>query len=155
MEDLNRGVVGLMLVVMVAWSQPVAASAPAEFLQVAPLVADAFTAQLARTPSEQTVRPRRPAILLPLYVVFGVLQVGDARSSYLGVRQGLVELNPLMGGAVRSPGQLFAMKVATTSATLGATELLWRRHRKAAVVLMIVSNAAYGAIVANNVRMLR
>jgi hypothetical protein len=32
------------------------------------------------------------------------------------------------------------------------TERLWKRHRMAAVALMVAVNATYGAIVANNYR---
>jgi hypothetical protein len=119
------------------------------------MVAAELAAHHAAVPGASELTERRPAALVPLYISFATLQVADARSTYVGVMQGLVELNPTMKGAAHSPVQLTMMKLAATTCTIAASELLWRSHRKATVVTMIVLNAAYGAIVANNVRQLR
>lgn len=152
MADLNHTSFGLAVIALLITTEPVAAASQA-LLQLAPIVVDGLPAPVARPAVDVT--PRRPNILVPLYVSFVALQAADGRTSYVGVRRGLEELNPVLGRAVRSPGQLAAIKGATTAATIAATELLWRRHRKAAVIAMIVFNVSYGAIVANNVGLLR
>ena len=53
---------------------------------------------------------------------------------------------------MRQPAAFVAAKVAASAATFYVSERLWRRHRVAAVVLMLAVNGAYAAIVANNYR---
>jgi len=60
-----------------------------------------------------------------------------------------------MMGIAGSPGGLATAKLATTATTIAATELLWRRNRKAAVITMMALNVAYAAIVAHNYRVTR
>jgi hypothetical protein len=43
-------------------------------------------------------------------------------------------------------------KLAGTAGTLFLTERLWKKHRAAAVALMVAVNAAYAMIVVNNYR---
>lgn len=50
------------------------------------------------------------------------------------------------------PGALFAMKAATTVATIAIAERLRRRHPVKAVILMAAVNVGYCAIVAANYR---
>jgi hypothetical protein len=151
----------LVLVVAIGLTRSVAAS-PAPFLQVVPLVAEGLIAQLARAHAAAKPLPhsiidlrRRPSPLVPLYLAFGALQVADARSSYQASRQGLVEVNPLMGSVVGSPQRLIAMKTATTACTILGMEVLRWRHPRTAVIAMAVITSTYSAIVANNYRQLR
>jgi uncharacterized protein DUF5658 len=104
---------------------------------------------------DATPRATRPRILIPLYCLFAGLQIADANSTYSAVRRGIGESNPLMMGVAESPAGLAAAKLATTATTIAATELLWRRNRKAAVITAIALNVAYGAIVAHNYRTTR
>jgi hypothetical protein len=97
----------------------------------------------------------RPRILIPLYCVFAGLQIADAHSTYSAGQRGIGESNPLMMGVAGSPAGLATAKVAATATTIAATELLWRRNRKAAVITTIALNVAYAAIVAHNYRATR
>jgi Domain of unknown function (DUF5658) len=95
---------------------------------------------------------RRPAALPALYVSFAVLQALDAHSTLTGVSAGGREVNPAIAGLVDQPVSFVGAKVAATAGTLFLTERLWKKHRLAAVVLMVAVNATYAAIVAHNYR---
>jgi hypothetical protein len=92
----------------------------------------------------------RPAALAPLYVSFGLLQALDTHSTLSAVGDGHGEANPAMKGLVNQPAAFIAAKIGATAATVYVAERLWRRHRVAAVVLMVAVNGAYGAVVASN-----
>lgn len=96
--------------------------------------------------------PRRPAALPALYVSFAVLQGLDAHSTLTGVGAGGREVNPAVKGLVAQPVSFVGAKIAATAGTLFLTERLWKKHRFAAVVLMVAVNATYAAIVAHNYR---
>jgi hypothetical protein len=99
------------------------------------------------------VEPRRPALLIPLYATFVVLQGMDAHSTLDAVRSGTaVERNPMLQPFADNPGAVIAIKTATTAATIFLAEKLWRRHPVRAVVMLAAVNVAYAAIVAANYR---
>jgi uncharacterized protein DUF5658 len=156
MEDrtLARAAAGA-LVAMLTMVVPASAGST-QLMQVAPLVADGLTAQFTRAHAAAApvidTPPKRPSLLIPMYVAFGALQAADAHSSYRAFGQGLREVNPVMGSVVRSPGRLAAVKVATTACTVLASEMLWRRHPRAAVIAMAVLTSGYGFVVSHNYR---
>jgi hypothetical protein len=160
MEDCKRiGALGLVcLAVMAVCARPAAAGS-APLLQAAPLVYGAVIGHDARprvaapTPAFVAASPaRRPVALIPLYGAFTALQAADVHSTTRALRQGGVEMNPLMGGVAGSPAGLVAVKLASTVTTIAATELLWRRHPRAAVIAMTIITSAYSAVVAHNYR---
>ena len=123
-------------------SQPFGLSAPPRVGTIAPL-------HPARVEAGSL---RRPAALPALYLSFAVLQGLDAHSTLTAVRGGGREVNPAVKGLVNQPASFVGAKIAATAGTLYLTERLWKKHRVAAVVLMVAVNATYGAIVANNYR---
>ena len=114
--------------------------------------ADRVTPEPDSTPSVRAGARGRPALLVPLYVSFGVLQGLDGHSTLTAMSRGFREVNPIMSPAVRSPGALIAAKAAASAATIAGTELLWRRNRVAAVLTIIAINVGYAAVVAHNYR---
>jgi hypothetical protein len=158
-------------VVVCAWSHPALAQ-PATTLESPALVQASLAALLASsrpfgpsTPPRVTAIPplhagrfdsqppgRRPAALPALYVSFAVLQGLDAHSTLTALRAGGTEANPAVKNLVAQPAAFVAAKLAATAGTLYVTERLWKKHRVAAVVLMVTVNATYGLIVANNYR---
>ena len=154
-------VAGAAAVVLVLTIGRVAEAGSGALLGLTPLVAASLQARgqdiAARTIDvHANAKPAtRPRILIPLYCVFAGLQIADANSTYSAVRRGIGESNPLMMGLAGSPAGLATAKLATTATTIAATELLWRRNRKAAVITTIALNVAYGAIVAHNYRATR
>jgi hypothetical protein len=159
------------VVVLVACAWPHAASAQHATLE-APAVVSASLASLLSSskPFGQSAPPRvgtipplhaggteprpagRPAALPALYVSFGVLQALDAHSTLAAVSAGGREANPAVRTLVTQPASFVAAKIAATAGTLYLAERLWRKHRVAAVVLMVALNGTYGAIVAHNYR---
>jgi hypothetical protein len=97
-------------------------------------------------------RTDRPLVLPALYVSFGALQALDAHSTLRALERGQVEGNPVMRGIASQPAAVVGVKAATTAGTIFLTEKLWRRHRTAAIVLMVAVNAGYAAVVAHNYR---
>jgi hypothetical protein len=111
--------------------------------------------QLERARTTGMAEEGRPAALPPLYVSFAAMQVLDAHSTLSAARDGAVERNPLVAPLIERPMAVVAVKAATTVGAIWLTEKLWRRHRVAAIALMIGINGAYAAIVANNYRVRR
>jgi hypothetical protein len=97
----------------------------------------------------------RPLALPPLYASFVTLQLLDAHSTISATRSGAEERNPIVAPLVQSPAAVIALKAATTTGAIVLTEKLWRRHRVAAIALMIGINGAYAAIVTHNYRVRR
>ena len=102
--------------------------------------------------SRDSLRTDRPGVLPALYVSFGALQALDAHSTLRALDRGQAEGNPVMRGIVSQPAAVVGLKAATTAGTILLTEKLWRRHRTAAIVLMVAVNAGYLAIVTHNYR---
>jgi Domain of unknown function (DUF5658) len=100
------------------------------------------------TPAE----PRRPSLLVPLYITFGALQAMDAHSTMQALRGGAREQNPIVEPFGRNGAALFAIKSATTVGTIVLAEKLRQRHPVKAMVMMTAVNVAYAAIVAANYR---
>jgi hypothetical protein len=94
----------------------------------------------------------RPPGLLALYAGFATLQVLDAHSTLQAVQSGYEESNPLVAPFTQSPAAMYAFKAATTTATILLVEKLSRKHRGAAIGLMIAVNVAYAGVVAHNYR---
>lgn len=110
-------------------------------------------APLAPAPMTTGPVPRpasRPAVLVPLYVSFAALQVADAATTLHNVHAGASEVNPLMGGVVGSPAAFVATKMALGGVSIFCAEKLWKRHRAAAIALMVGLNGLSATIVARN-----
>lgn len=125
-------------------------STPFSFARVAPPRLAAI-APLEPGPVEKH-RAERPRSLPALYVAFAVLQGLDAHSTLSAVGAGRTEANPALRDIVTQPATFIAAKLAASVSTVYLTERLWKRHRMAAVMLMVAVNGAYGVIVANNYR---
>jgi Domain of unknown function (DUF5658) len=94
----------------------------------------------------------RPPGLLALYAGFATLQVLDAHSTIEATRAGYRESNPVVAPFAQTPAAMYAFKAATTTLTILAVEKLRKRHRGAAIGLMIAANVAYASVVAFNYR---
>lgn len=121
---------------------------------------DAATLQhAAPAPSLATAaaRPRqqRPAGLVPLYVSFSALQALDTHSTSRAIGRGAVEANPVMKGLAGSEAGMLAVKAAGTAGVIFASEKMWRKNRKAAVIFMVAANSAMAWVVQNNYRAVR
>jgi len=98
----------------------------------------------------------RPSALPALYVSLAALQGYDAYSTLKALKQGAVEVNPMMRGVAGSPAALIAVKGAATFASIYAAERLWREHhRGAAIVLTAVTAGTMAVIAAHNASVLR
>lgn len=87
------------------------------------------------------------------FMMLGLLQLMDARSTLTAIDASHVERNPLLAPFSNTPGATIGAKAATTAGTVVLAEKLWRRHPVKAVVAMAAINAAYAAIVSANDRM--
>jgi hypothetical protein len=153
-----------------ATAAPVVAQEPAPQSAVAPLAASSFdlTAlqlQLPPTGASAPTRPRlfdprvvqqrRPAALLPLYGSLVALQGLDIHSTRGAIDSGGREANPMMRPFVSNSAAFIAVKAGATAGVIWASERMWKKNRKGALILAGVVNAAMVAIVANNYRVNR
>jgi hypothetical protein len=98
------------------------------------------------------LRDRRPSALVPLYVSFSTLQVLDTHSTSRALSRGAAEANPLMKGIARSEIGMAAVKAAGTAGVIYASEKMWKKNKKAAVIFMVATNAAMAWVVQHNYR---
>jgi hypothetical protein len=85
-----------------------------------------------------------------MYVSFAALQVLDARSTMLALRNGGTEANPLMKAAASNPGALLAVKIGAGAASIFVAEKVAKRNPVASLLIMAAMNSAYATIVAHN-----
>ena len=127
-----------------------AVAAAASFVADGPTATDdvAVPSAPARTPH---------GILRPaLYASFAGLQAYDAYTTIVGIDRGAAERNPLARSLAAHPAALFVAKATLTATSIGATEYLWRRHRRrAAIAALFVSNGIAAAVAAHNAMVLR
>ena len=97
--------------------------------------------------------PKRPALLIPMYLANAALHGLDAYSTSEALKAGHREANPLLRNA-NLPTMIGAKAVATVTGVVVA-EKLWRRNRAAAVAVMVGVNVGLAAVVANNYRITR
>lgn len=101
-------------------------------------------------------RGTRPASLPLLYASFIGLEAYDGYSTSTGTVHGATESNPLLRGAVGNPVVLWTIKGAAAFTSIYISERLWRHHRRAqAVAVMVISNAVMAAVAARNLSVLR
>ena len=93
---------------------------------------------------------KRPPALLPLYITFAALQMLDAHSTTKALKNGGVEANPVVASFAGNTGALYAVKIATTAATVLIGEKLWRKNRFGAIMTMMAINSAYAVVVRHN-----
>jgi Domain of unknown function (DUF5658) len=96
----------------------------------------------------------RPAALPVLYAGLAALQVFDMYSTRQALALGAHETNPAMQGIVANPVAFAAVKVATAVIPMLIAERMWKTHRFAAIVTMVVANSAMAMVAANNARVL-
>ena len=137
-----------LVIAVPAAAQESAAAGPS--LDAAALQVPAQVTPLARdaTPASS----QRPSPLVPLYVSFGALQVLDAQSTSQALARGGVEANPLVKGFAGNDAAMLAVKAAGTAGVIYASEKMWKRNRKAAVIFMVAANAGMAWVVQHNYR---
>jgi hypothetical protein len=101
-------------------------------------------------------KPERPAALLSLYGSLIALQGLDIHSTRRGLASGAGrELNPAVRPVVRNSAAFIAVKASATAGVIWASEKMWKKNRKAAVIFTALVNAGMAAVVANNYRVKR
>ena len=108
------------------------------------------THTLRVTGTRETAFTKSP--LLPFYVSFAALEVGDIVTTMTRVNGNAREANPIVDAVRESPAGLVALKAGGAAATLFLANRLAGSHPKAARVLMYTLNGIYGAVVMNNLR---
>jgi hypothetical protein len=116
---------------------------------------DAPAGRVHESESSSAFGERRPKALIPLYISLAALQWGDAASTRRGLEAGGREANPLMAPIVGSTTGLFALKAGVSATMIYATERLWKQNRTAAVLMLVVTNLGYAAVVSHNLAIAR
>jgi hypothetical protein len=100
--------------------------------------------------------PSRGLVLPALYVSVAAFEIYDGLSTTTGLKQGAVEANPLMTRIAGKSLALWAVKGGVTTASIFAAERLWRQHRRAeAIVMMVAVNGVVMAVAARNASVTR
>jgi hypothetical protein len=95
--------------------------------------------------------PSRGAVLPLLYAGYAGLQAFDATTTLRGAKLGAQEANPLMSGLSGNPAGMWALKAGLTTASIVASEHLWKQHRRSeAIALMVVANGIMAGVAARN-----
>ncbi len=95
----------------------------------------------------------RPAALVPLYGSLVALQGLDIHSTRRALRSGGTrEANPALRPLVKHGAVFIGVKAGATAGVIWASERMWKKNRKAAVVFAGLVNVAMAAVVANNYR---
>jgi len=95
----------------------------------------------------------RPAALIPLYGSLAVLQGLDIHSTRRALQSaGTREANPALRPLVKHGAVFIGVKVGATAGVIWASEKMWKKNRKAAVVFAGLVNVALACVVANNYR---
>ncbi len=100
-------------------------------------------------------QPRRPAALMPLYGSLIALQGLDVHSTRQALEAGDGEANPAMRPLAKNSAAFLAVKAGATASVIWVSEKMWKKNRKASIILTTAVNAALAAIVANNYRLNR
>ena len=118
---------------------------------VSPAVRSAMSSDAGIRPLlSQPGSARRPSLLVPLYVSFGIMQVLDVHSTQRVLAGGGREGNPIVGGVVGSPVAVAVLKGGATAGIILLSEKVWKRKRVGAVVTMVALNSAYAMVVSRN-----
>jgi len=105
-------------------------------------------------PVEISAGPR-PSVLPMLYVSFAALQGFDAYSTTAALARGAQEANPTMRGVAGNSAAVWAVKAASTAASIWFAERLWKTNRVGAVVTMVVVNGMMASVAARNASVLK
>jgi len=96
-------------------------------------------------------KPERPTALLHLYGSLIALQGLDIHSTRRGLVSGAGrELNPVMQPVVQNSAAFIAVKASATAGVIWASEKMWKKNRKAAVIFTALVNTGMAAVVAHN-----
>jgi len=111
-------------------------------------------AALGSEPLERKPRTtRRPALLIGLYVSYGLLQALDAQSTIRALHTGAThEANPLLSPFAAHPAALATFKLGLTGGTIYGVDRLYKSHRRLAIITLAAINSGYACIVLRNYR---
>ncbi|MGE3276034.1 MAG: DUF5658 family protein [Vicinamibacterales bacterium] len=127
-----------------------AATASAEPAGPALALAAPADLQLPQAPRPQAFTGSRPKVLPALYASLAVLNVMDALTTAKALGDGAVEANPVMQGVAGNTPMLFAVKAASTGASIWLAERLWKKNRAAAIATMVAVNGFMAVVVTHN-----
>jgi hypothetical protein len=99
--------------------------------------------------------PASTAVLRSLYMTTVVVQGLDAESSLTAFRLGAIERNPLLRPFVSSRPAFLAAKAGIAAATIFVAHNTAKQSRTKAIIELAVINAAYGAFIAHNYRVIK
>lgn len=106
--------------------------------------------------TEEAQRGAARMTLVALAVGSASLQAYDAYSTLAALNRGAVEANPAMRAVARRPAALVAVKAGVATSAIVASAQLWKQHhRKAALLLLGITNGTMAAVAVHNASALR
>ena len=143
-SHLRRSVAALVLLTISIGAAPAAAEEHAT-----PEAAEARSLKEAVSPRWATEPSESHTLRNVLYGSYAVVHGLDMYSTVVARRRGAVEANPVMAGSFARGAAVKALMGITSGFAARAIE---KKSRKAAIVSLLLMNAATAAVVANNVR---
>ena len=105
------------------------------------------------SPASKPRKSPRPALLMGMYVSYGLLQVLDAESTIRALQtKRAYEGNPVLSPFASNPAALAAFKLGLTGGTILGIDPLRKSHRRLAMVTLAVINGGYACVVLRNYR---
>jgi len=96
---------------------------------------------------------RRPALLIGMYVSYGLLQALDAELTISALRAGRAhEGNPILSPFASNPAALAAFKLVLTGGTILGIDRSRKSHPKLAMVALTAINGGYAFVVLRDFR---
>jgi len=119
-----------------------------------PLLPAADVVDTSDSPRE--IVATRGLVLPILYASYAALQAYDGYTTIAGVEHGARETNSMMNGLAGQRAAIWAIKGGVTTVSIVVAERLWKQHRRAdAIAMMVISNGLMAAIAARNTVVLR
>ena len=104
-------------------------------------------------PASKPRKSPRPALLMGMYVSYGLLQVLDAELTIHALQtKRASEGNPVLSPFASNPAALAAFKLGVTSGTILGIGRLRKSHRRLAMVTLAVINGGYACVVMRSYR---
>ena len=95
----------------------------------------------------------RPALLIGMYVSYGLLQALDAQSTIRALNSGSAhEGNPALSPFAAHPAALAAFKLGLTGGTIYGFDRVYKSHHRLTMIALTAVNGGYAYVVRRNYR---
>jgi hypothetical protein len=107
----------------------------------------------SQPPKIKPSTPRRPPLLIGLYISYAILQGLDAQATIRALHSTSAhEENPVVAPFAAHPAALIAFKAGVAAGTISALDRLFKAHPRMAMITLAGLNSGYAFVVQHNYR---